>query len=194
MLFRSVALFGGPDFVGLWGMYSIYLAWKYAKLWTDGYDWRDVLKEPRDRMFFDVVAEWSDSVRAIWDPRKRAEVRERERRRGRRGVVMFERAGGPSALPAGRMSPNDLQMLAGSNARGVKEALRHRDEILRLIETLSKRDRELLGDVPTSAMALYGRIETLAIQIAEMERSVAPDSMPQLDRSEERRVGKECRL
>ena len=175
-----VAAFGGPDFAGIWGMYSIYIAWKYAKLWTDGYDWRDVLKEPKDRLFFDVVAEWVDNVRAVWDPAKRSEVRERARLRGNRGVELFDRAGAAAALPAGR-GANHLASLTGSGARSVQDARRNRDEILRLIEGLPKKERSLLGDVPSSAMALYQKVEALALQVTELERNVGPETAPQLD-------------
>lgn len=175
-----VAGFGGPDFAGLWGMYSIYIAWKYAKLWTDGYDWRDVLKEPKDRLFFDVVAEWVDNVRALWDPAKRTEVRERARLRESRGVELFDRAGTPPALPGGT-SQAQLGTLAGNGARAVQDARRNRDEILRLVEGLSKKERSLLGDVPASAMALYQRVEGLALQVAELERTVGPESGAQVD-------------
>lgn len=175
-----VSIFGGPDFAGLWGLYSIYLAWKYAQLWTDGFDWRDVLKEPRDRLFFDVVAEWGDSVKALWDPVKRAEVRERQRLRNSRGVEFFDRAGAPSALPAG-VPASQLGQLAGSGARTVQEARRNRDEILRLIETLPKKERAILGDVPSSAMALCQKVEALALQVAELERNVPAESEAQLD-------------
>jgi len=175
-----VSAFGGPDFAGLWGLYSIYLAWKYAQLWTDGFDWRDVLKEPRDRLFFDVVAEWGDSVKALWDPAKRAEVRERQRLRNNRGVEFFDRAGAPSALPAG-LPANQLASLTGSGSRTVQEARRNRDEILRLIETLPKKERAILGDVPSSAMSLYQKVEALALQVAELERNVPGESAAQLD-------------
>jgi serine/threonine-protein kinase len=177
----TLSVVGGPDFVGIWGMYSIYLAWKYAKLWTDGYDWHDVLKEPKDRLFFDVVAEWVDGVRALWDPKKRAEVRERERVRGRRGIAMFDRAGTAGALPAGSLSPRDISTLAGAQARSIQDAQRSRDEILRLIETLPKRDRELLHDVPSTAVSLYQKVESLALGVAELERSLAPSSAAQID-------------
>ncbi|MEO7964323.1 MAG: serine/threonine-protein kinase [Gemmatimonadaceae bacterium] len=178
----TLSVFGGPDFAGIWGMYSIYLAWKYAKLWTNGYDWRDVLKEPRDRLFFDVVSEWTDNVRALWDPRKRAEMRERERIRGRRGIAMFERAGSsPSQTSRPAISARDLSSLAGSNARQVQEALRNRDEILRLVEGLPKRDKQLLGNVPATAISLYQKVESLAMSVADLERGVAPGSAAQVD-------------
>ncbi|MEO6446354.1 MAG: serine/threonine-protein kinase [Gemmatimonadaceae bacterium] len=173
-----LSLFGIVDMVGLWGMYSIYIAWKYAKLWTEGYDWRDVLKEPRDRMFFDVVAEWVDNVRALWDPRKRAEVRERER--GRRTSGLFDRDDAHSALPAGSQRPHDLPV-SGPTARVLQEAQRNRDEILRLITSLPKREQQMIGDVPASAISLYERIQSLAISVAELERNVTADSANELD-------------
>jgi serine/threonine-protein kinase len=167
-----LSAFGVIDVVGLWGMWTIYIAWKYAKLWTDGFDWRDVMKEPKDRMFFDVVAEWVDSVRAIWDPRKRSEVRERERLRSQRAESL---AGGarPAALPSGA-SPNDLSSLVGKHARTVQDAARNRDDILRLLNTLPKKDRAMLHEVPSGAEGLYRKIEALAVSLAESER-VAPD-------------------
>jgi len=176
-----LSLFGVIDVVGLWGMWTIYIAWKYAKLWTDGYDWRDVLKEPRDRIFFDVLAEMADSVRAIWDPRKRAEVRERERIRGQRGSGLFERSATPGTQPRLSGSPNELAALLGQYARTVSDAGRNRDDVLRMVETLPKRDRDLLGDLPASASALYDKVESLALGIAELERNAPPESAQSVD-------------
>lgn len=175
-----VAAFGGPDFAGLWGMYSIYIAWKYAKLWSDGYDWRDILKEPKDRLFFDVVAEWTDSVRALWDPTKRGEVRDRARMRSSIGGDFFDRAGSAGALGAGA-PVNAVASLGGASGRSVQDARRNRDEILRLIETLPKKEKSILGDVPSSAMALYQKVEALALQVQELERTVPAESSAQLD-------------
>jgi serine/threonine-protein kinase len=175
-----VSAFGGPDFVGLWGMYTIYIAWKYAKLWSDGYDWHDILKEPKDKLFFDVVAEWGDSVRALWDPAKRSEVRERSRLRGKSGHSLFDRAGAPSPLPAA-LPIGQLSAAVGNQSRAVQEARRHRDEILRLIETLPKKEKAILGDVPASAINLYGKVEALAMQVSELERSLPAESETALE-------------
>ncbi|HTG54421.1 MAG TPA: serine/threonine-protein kinase, partial [Gemmatimonadaceae bacterium] len=39
---------------GIWPViptvWSVIMAWRYSKLWTAGFDWRDVFREPRDRM------------------------------------------------------------------------------------------------------------------------------------------------
>jgi len=39
------SLVGDSDFFGITVLWSIYLAFKYAKLWADGYDWRDVFRQ-----------------------------------------------------------------------------------------------------------------------------------------------------
>ncbi len=59
---------------------GVMLAWKYGRLWSDGYNWRDVFKQPSDRLFFDVAAESIDNARGLFDKNKRAEVRARLRR------------------------------------------------------------------------------------------------------------------
>ena len=48
--------------LGIAGLWSVFIAFQYAKLWTAGFDWRDVFKQPRDRLFFDVVAESIDEL------------------------------------------------------------------------------------------------------------------------------------
>ena len=162
-------LFGVVDFVGLWGLWTIFVAWKYAKLWTDGFDWRHVLREPADRMFFDVVAEWADAVRALWDPRKRGEVRERERLRRERDAALVGGAMSRPLIARPGASPA-MGSAFGAHAAVVQEAQRNREDIVRLLQTLPKRDQQQLRDVPTSAAALYGKVEALAINLADIER------------------------
>ena len=79
-LFVTFALFivnlvGGPSFLFISAFWAISIAYKYARLWSDGYDWRDVFKQPRDKMIVDVAAETLDDARAIFNKEKRAEVR-----------------------------------------------------------------------------------------------------------------------
>ena len=59
---------------------SGWLVWRYIRLRSDGYDWHNVFRQPRDRLFFDVAAESLDGARALFDKDKRAAVRERLRR------------------------------------------------------------------------------------------------------------------
>ncbi len=163
--------------VSIAGIWSIFIAFKYARLWTDNYDWRDVFKQPRDRMFFDVVAEWVDNVRALWDRKKRSEVRERSRLRGRSNVGLFAPDDRRGALPPGGTIPtHELTALAGSHAASVRQAARLRDDIQRQLGTLSKRDREVIHDVPATAEALYRRVEALSVNLADLERTVSPNA------------------
>ena len=69
------------DFLFFSAIWSIIMAFQYAKLWSSGYDWRDVFKQPRDRLFADVVGESVDDAKALFDPKKRELVRERARQR-----------------------------------------------------------------------------------------------------------------
>lgn len=174
-----LSLFGVIDVVGVWGMWSIFIAWKYAKLWTDGYDWRDVMREPKDKMFFDVVAEWADSIRALWDPRKRTEVRERERLRTERDEALLGGGGDRLALPSSR--GNFVPSLYGQHAQTVGDAARNRDEIIYLLDSSPKSEREMLRDVRTGAVALYQKIEALATNLGTIERNVPDTPLAQID-------------
>src|SRR5207249_6183206 len=69
------------DYLGVTVVWSIWLAYRYAKLWADGYDWRDVFKQPRDRELIDVVEEFLEGVRNLFDRSKRRELREQRRAR-----------------------------------------------------------------------------------------------------------------
>jgi serine/threonine-protein kinase len=165
-----LAIFGVLNLMGLVGIWSVYLAYQYAKLWTDGFDWRDVFKQPKDRLFFDVVAESIDDFRALFDKKKRTEVLERDRLRARTSNrrLFGESSGRPMAtseIPAANLS-----RVSGTYAAKVRDAGRHRDDILRLIETLPKREREQVDEVPATADALYRRIELLAVDLTELDR------------------------
>src|SRR5216110_2968534 len=74
-----ISLFSNHDFIALTVIWTVALAFKYSKLWAAGYDWRDVFRQPRDRLFFDVAAETIDDARALFDEKKREEVRRRAR-------------------------------------------------------------------------------------------------------------------
>ena len=160
---------GVLDMAGLAGLWSVYIAFQYAKLWTDGFDWRDVFKQPRDRLFFDVVAESIDDFRALFDKKKRTEVLERDRARQRDRVRGGGGKGRGSASPA--LAAGDMAAMAGPYASKVRKAAQQRDDILRLVDTLPKREREQIPDVPSTAVALYQRVEGLAFNLAELDRS-----------------------
>ena len=77
------ALFTGADVLSISFVYSIYMAYQYANLWSEGYDWRDVFKQPKQRTLMHMASETIDRLEMLSDPKSRKELRERERRRMR---------------------------------------------------------------------------------------------------------------
>jgi serine/threonine protein kinase len=192
MVFFIVSGGRGP-WLAFTSMWTVWIAWKYAQLWSNGFDWRDVFKQPRDRMFFDVVADIGDHVRALFDPRKRAELRERERNRRRSlgsAAGLFEEslpAGLQSGVPArGRtVSPAvaaGLEDLYGPHAAAVRQAMGDRNEIIRLIESMPKSERAQVADVIPSADALSEKIRLLALSQADLDRNAAPGAVDVVER------------
>jgi len=177
-----LAIFGVLNLMGVVGIWSVYLAYQYAKLWTDGFDWHDVFKQPRDRLFFDVVAESIDDFRALFDKKKRGEVLERDRVRARRSNRRLFDDTVVRALPTGEIPSANLARVSPTYASKVRDAARHRDDILRLIETLPKREREQVNEVPATADALYRRVELLAGDLTELDRGFAVDDGDKVER------------
>ncbi|MGQ0641928.1 MAG: serine/threonine-protein kinase [Gemmatimonadaceae bacterium] len=178
-----LAVFDVVSFMPFVGVWSVYLAYKYSQLWTEGYDWRDVLREPRDRMFFDVVADWFDNVRALYDRKKRAEVRERARmRRGRPPLFAAPNAPGSdvSGRDTGRTSTRP-RLSRGVEANAVAQAIEYRDDIVRIVQSLPRRERELAGDVATSAEALYQRVRVLADSLSDLSRRAPNENVGAID-------------
>jgi len=185
-----LSLVSDMDLAGITALWTIYIAFKYAKLWSDGYDWRDVLKQPRDRLFVDVVAEQADSVGALFDNEKRQRLRERARRTRVRGAerppaqIGSPRSGrGASPSPVGSAAPSlGTAPLGPQQHDAVRGALADRDEIERLLSTMPKADRERLPDVLPSANALAAKVQTLAATVAELDRNNTAGAVEPLER------------
>lgn len=69
------SVFSQSNFLPITAIWTIYLSYQYAKLWSDGYDWRDVLRQPKERMFGDVISDVGDSVHSAFSKKKREELR-----------------------------------------------------------------------------------------------------------------------
>jgi serine/threonine-protein kinase len=169
-----LAVFGISDgFLSLWAMYAVYIAYKYARLWSDGYDWHDVFRQPRDRLFIDVMAEKLEEFQALWNPAKRASVRDRHQRR-------LSTPGFFSPIPGGAVS-NNLSLTAadagalgsGQHAAVARQAITDRDEILRLVASLPNSDKKHLGDIPSAAGELAEKVVGLAQTLSQLERALA---------------------
>jgi len=169
------AIFGGRDLIGLTVLWSIYMAFKYAKLWSEGYDWRDVFQQPREKELIDVADESLEYIRVVFNRDKRKELRERNRaaRIARRSSgaasPIYGALASSSNLASDRASVYDA---AGPHGERVRNAATDRDEIIRLVSTLPDRERERVSDVARSANVLQERIQSLAIALADLERNV----------------------
>ncbi|MGH7679530.1 MAG: protein kinase domain-containing protein, partial [Gemmatimonadaceae bacterium] len=168
------SIFGAGDLIGLTVLWSIYMAFKYAKLWSEGYDWRDVFQQPREKELIDVADEFLEYVRALFNRDKRRELRERNR-----ALRIARRSSGASmpygVRPSGASTANERESVidaAGSHGEKIRKAASDRDEIIRLVSTLPDRERERVSDVARSANVLNERIQSLAISLADLERNV----------------------
>ena len=182
------SIFGDSDFFGITVLWSIYIAYKYAKLWTEGYDWRDVFRQPRDRELIDVADDVVEHSRALFDRTKRQELREQRRSRqiARRSLVgpglgtgSATRSGTGSTLsPTG--SPDGTsarRRRVTSQYDGVmRDANRDRDVIVQMVRALPRSERDRIPDVERSAIALADRVQSLAASLADFERDATAAS------------------
>ncbi|HEX5581907.1 MAG TPA: protein kinase [Gemmatimonadaceae bacterium] len=177
-----MAIFTGVDLLWVTAFWTMYMAFQYATLWADGFDWRDVFKQPRDRMMFDVAAETIDDARALFDPARREEVRARERARRAR----LASGGGTDAYPAPSSGNGTALPVSGERAELVRRAMQDRDEIVRLMASLPKRDRERLPDVVRSADRLVEAVQGLSTSLSDLERDTARGAGAEIEREIER--------
>ncbi|MDQ3515755.1 MAG: protein kinase [Gemmatimonadota bacterium] len=168
--------------------WSIGMAIQYSKLWSAGYDWRDVFRQPRDRLFVDVAGETLDDARAIFDPNKREEVRAKMRARratpqrslaspGRKDVARDRDRGDRDRSDRDR---SDRDGRAGRD-RGISDSPRgpelpvvararaDRDEIRRLVSSLPEEDSQMIPEVVPSADQLFDKIKSLSNAMAAVE-------------------------
>ena len=185
-----ISLFSNHDFIALTVIWTVALAFKYSKLWAAGYDWRDVFRQPRDRLMFDVAAETIDDARALFDEKKRAEVRARARSRGQgifspisplRSMQPFQpypRINAPagatplSPIPAGAPGP-----FADSRyGSAIREAESDHREIHRQLLNMASDEREQIPEVATSADAVFRKVQQLALSLSDMDRGAGRES------------------
>ena len=160
------SIVGQSDFFGITVLWSIYLAFKYAKLWADGYDWRDVFRQPRERDLIDVADDSFTYLRSMFDRNQRQVMREQRRAR-------LTRSSGQHALPRVPLSGSDVMHAAGTHSDRVRRAESDRNEILALLDRMPSSERSRIPDVGRSAEALADKVRGLAVVLADLERSNA---------------------
>jgi serine/threonine-protein kinase len=170
-----LSIFGEGGFFVVTAFWSIAMAVSYSKLWQEGFNWRDVFRQPRDRLLFDVAAESIDDARALFDETKREKVRARARARASAGLFN-DRA---PELQSGRMarSPlpgetNPVPLLPADNSpygSALQSIRMDRDEVVRQIQNMSKDERAQIPDVQQSADAIYRKAMQVGAVLAELD-------------------------
>jgi serine/threonine-protein kinase len=181
-----LAIITDADFLFFTGVWSIVMAFQYAKLWSSGYDWRDVFKQPRDRLFADVVGESVDDAKALFDPKKRDQVRERARLRrlsaGQRPLFDGAPSGGAGAGGHNGNSPAPALPPGSPYAAPLRQALDDHAEIVRLVASMPPTERRQVGDVSESAAKLADSVRSLALTLSELDRTGAGGASEVIER------------
>ncbi len=164
-------------------LWSIYIAFKYAKLWSEGYDWRDVFRQPRDREVMEVIEEAGEWLRAVFDPGARARLRaNREQRKMAARLSPSLVGSGFDASPRGGGAVYPAALMDNALAERVRQAFSDRDEIFRRMESLGgalpSSQRE---EVSRSAMALADKVQSLALAMDESSRMDISSAREQLE-------------
>ncbi|WP_309669373.1 serine/threonine-protein kinase [Gemmatimonas sp.] len=178
-----ISIFTGGDMLGLTTLWTVYIAWKYAKLWADGFDWTDVLKQPKHRMLGEVLSDLGDKFMATFSRKKREELRAQGRLRNRLDGVLSSTPSSPVTLRAAVAMPNaparDDEL--GEFVGLVKAARADREEIGRLLGTLPADERGRIPDVARTAVDLVNKVEIIARDISRVDREQGPDAARRID-------------
>jgi len=186
--FLAVSIFGNRDFFSVTTIWTVIMAWKYAKLWSAGYDWHDVLRQHKDRMLGEVFSDIVESVQATFSRKKREEMRAQGRLHNNalRGVlapngptpvagsVVVSRhasAARGALLPVAPARDESL----GEFVNVVRQARADREEIGRLLGTIPPAERGRIPDVASTAIELVNRIESMAVDLAQTSRDLGAD-------------------
>ncbi|HKP15043.1 MAG TPA: protein kinase, partial [Gemmatimonadaceae bacterium] len=174
------SVFGHGGFFPITVLWSIIIAFQYAKLWSEGYDWRDVFRQPRDRELMEVVEEFFEYVRAMFNPVSRARLR--EQRAERRALSRMGAPALPSGMDASPPASYAATALSGPSGDRARQAMSDRDEVIRRLNALPKAERERFSDVARSASALADRVGALALSLEELSRHDVAGSREVLER------------
>jgi serine/threonine-protein kinase len=167
------AIFTDTDFLTITVLWSMYMAFKYSKLWSAGYDWRDVFRQPRDRRLMDVASETIEEARDVWrGGRRNAVPRPPRQNRLPPFAPPTPAPAGGAAFPQGDFGPY---------ADTVRRAEQDRGEIIRIVGALPKSDQSLVDGVIPAADGLYQRVRSLAAVVLEQDRVAAPGAMEQIE-------------
>lgn len=195
----ALSIFSDSNVLPVVGIWTLYIAYQYTKLWAEGYDWRDVLRQPNDRLFGDWLSEVGEHIQGVFSSKKREQLRREGRTRGGLSRALSPRtpvdampATSPAPTPAAPTratgAPPEAPHVAastatfGAHARAVDGARGSRAELLRLVHTTPVADRAQLPDVESTSRELVARVETLATTLAATDALLADRSLDAIDR------------
>jgi serine/threonine-protein kinase len=181
-------LFTGKNLLSLSLIWSVYIAYQYAGLWSRGFDWRDVFRQPRHRTLLHVASLTLDQLEALSDSKRRRELRSKARKRRPSGLGEGLRGtddGSAEKSGARRARSRESGPAAASYSTGaaaiVSRASDDRDEIRRQIGAMPKRERAGMQDVLDSADALLQRVSALA-RVPQIESDVESEALATIER------------
>jgi serine/threonine-protein kinase len=174
------SVFGRSGFFPITVLWSIIIAFQYAKLWSEGHDWRDVFRQPKDRELMEVFEEFFEYIRAQFNPVARARLR--EKRAERRALARMGAPALPSGMDASPPASYAASALSGPGGDRARQAVADRDEVIRRLNALPKAERERFADVARSASALADRVGSLALSLEDLSRHDVEGSRAVLER------------
>ncbi len=164
------SIFWSSGLLGITVIWSMIMAARYSRLWSAGYDWRDVFRQPRDRRLVDVASETVEQAQSVFNKRKRDELRLREQT-------------ARAALPAAPTTPRGTPSADfGRYTDSVRRAEVDRGEILRLVMALPASDQNLVDGVIPAAEGLYHRVQALALALVDLDRTSRPDEAERIEK------------
>lgn len=185
------SIVAGKDMLGVTGIWTLYMAYKYAKMWSNDRDWRDVLYQPQHRMFGEVLSHLNDSFMATFSRKHRERLKAEGRLGNKMGITLStkKRVAGmeapPSAIGAGTASsPNSFAAtpeILGEYAELVSRARNDRDEVVRILGYLPQAERAKIPEVEKTANALVQKIESIALAMARTARETGGRSLSTID-------------
>ena len=177
-----LSAFGQKDFFGVTVVWTIWMAWKYAKLWSNGYDWRDVFRQPRHVELVDVVEDSVGYMKAMFNKQERSRMRNERVSRAfaarSSGAVPMPQNAGTSPIPAGSAGPSRPD---DANMAVIRQAQRDRDDINALLTRLAPDQRAQVPDVARSASLLADKVQALAYSLSDLDRSAGSQTATQLE-------------
>jgi hypothetical protein len=165
-------MFTSKDLTFLTVLSSIYMAWKYAKLWSNGYDWHDVFRQPREREIVDVIEDTVGYVKTMFN--REARTRRRSERRSR---AIAARTSGSMQMPEAIPSRASMPRIGDAATDRIRQAQMDKEEILRMLDQMKPADRAQVPEVGRSAMLLAERVQAMAMSLAELDRRADAQSL-----------------